>query len=203
MATNHLSQDERMAHGKAREKEVLALLNSLEVVVEGVRYFDFTPSESQDDIYNKIDAWCISDGGAHSVQIKFRDRGEDLGVAAVRPYHGHADFVRGIDRGHVDWDRDMKGDVDLYVCLVDNASVLVVTTGKRVKRAVTLLLAAFAADHKGFNGTRSWYSDKMRGAVVKLVTDQGSEGYSAGQNKIVIYLAPWLLGNHGAMVKRV
>jgi len=203
-ATNHLSIDERMIHGKRREKEILALLNSnsTDVVVEGVRYTNFIPSTNRDDMYNKIDAWCTSDADdrAHSVQIKFRDRGEDVGIAAIRPYRTHEEFVRDVERDDVEYDRDLRSDVDLYVCVVDNGSALVVTTGKKIKRACSIVLSAFA-DSDGFEG-RSWYRDKYRGTVLKLVTDRG-DGYTYGQDKIVVYIAPWLLQRVGAYWKRL
>jgi len=63
--------DSRIADGKAVEKKIISALRS-----NGIKVEDPTAHE---DMHDKIDGWFVyKDGTRHSVQIKFRESGDDI-----------------------------------------------------------------------------------------------------------------------------
>ena len=200
MATNTLDEKERIARGKEQEARILNILRDKDIVVAGNKIISWEPSSESEDITKKIDAWAITDDARLSVQIKYRDAGTDLGIAAVRPYNSHLMFQMDWQAGTVRWDRDMKHTADIYVCLADYGTKLIVADGHKVKRAVNTMLFEFSkADY--FDG-RTFEKTELWGAQLKIVRDRGT-GYSAGQNKIVCYLNARLLEKSGGMIVNI
>jgi hypothetical protein len=202
VATNTLGLEERVRIGKGKETEVLALLNQFEPTVKGHKLCEFVPSNREEDMHKKIDAWCFHCGEGlegYSVQIKYRETGGDLGVAVIRPYIDDKTFVRDCERDTLIYDRDFINTPDYYACLMGPR--LLVAEGALVKRACLMMLNGLV-NSGGFQGMRFYRSVKMPGAELRLVTDQGG-GYSAGQQKIICYMTPELLHGAGAFLTDV
>lgn len=198
--TNTLHEAERIKLGKEKEQLVYSLLRDRDVEIHGEKIVGWIPSSDEEDIVQKIDAWALTESGKRlSVQIKYRDAGPDLGIAAIRPFDFDMfklDWHAGIPR----WDRDMKNKVDIIVCLADYGSKLVVANGHTVHKACWNLLNALAQEPVFYSNR--YHQPNMKGGMIQVVRDKG-QGYSSGQMKLVIYLEPWLFKNERGMVFNV
>lgn len=201
MSTNTLAEKDRITVGKLREAEILAMLNEIKPVLWGTTLHTWTSSSFVEDVHDKVDAWCWGEdeGDNYSVQIKYRDVGSDLGIAVIRPWLSNYKFILDRELGTTKWDRDMKGVEDIYVCLI--GKTLVVVSSVIVKKAVSILLDKLAAAG-GFSGRR-FAPNECPGAELRLVTDRGSSGYSAGQEKVICYISPQILRAGGAFIYNV
>jgi hypothetical protein len=197
MSSNTLDIHDRIAVGKMYERQILEKLQASEVVVEGKLLSEFVPATREDDMHNKIDAWCFAQGSGldgKSVQIKYRETGSDLGVAVWRPYRDEWTLRDCVKRDIMQWDRDFMTIPDYYAYGVGD--LLIVAPGYKVKAACTILLNK--AMNEGF--TNNMYEAKTcPGAQLRVVTDKG-QGYSYGQKKIICYITPWLLKRAGSWV---
>lgn len=190
MSTNTLSIEERVKAGKEKEQLIFKLLRERQVWHDGEQIISWKPATDEEDIHDKIDAWAETETRLFSVQFKYRDVGADLGIAAVRPFEHDLfkmDWAAG--EGCVRWDRDMKNKVDIIVCLADYNSKLIVANGHTVHKAVKTLLGKLAEEEVFY--ARRYTVPGMKGGTIQVMRDKG-EGYSSGQQKLVVYLESWL-----------
>lgn len=168
-ALNTGTFEERLAEGKQREAEVLALLQH--------SFWSVIPATEQQDKAEKIDAWVRWKGVSYSVAVKWRDSGRDLGLAVVRPYDTKA-FPLQWQADHVPYDRDAQHYADLYALGSEDGVTIV--TGASVKRHVDYALENLAR------------YGKMAGANYELknVLDRGASGYTSAQQKLIVYINP-------------
>jgi hypothetical protein len=139
-------------------------------------------------------AWAVSESGFYySLQIKSRDSdiGKDLGLSLIRPYKTFDAFKDEWACGTPKFDRDMKTDVDFYVVMTNDGSILVVP-GAEVKKTCYDLLDEFAQDRVGFGEGKAFPRRSSGGRQLRLVVDRGT-GYSSGHQKLIAYLSPQFL----------
>jgi hypothetical protein len=192
MPTNHLDIRDRIASGQKHEQAILQTLNSLEVNLGSLTLTSWTHATTSEDKHDKIDAWALSGSLRLSAALKYRESGQDLGVALLRPWEGDRAFCDTYP-GALPWDRDMQNMTDLYVCATANH--LLVTRGKQIELIAGYMLGKLRAN--GGFGAENTFGSHEQGVTLKLVTDQGG-GYSAGQQKVIAYIRPKLLVQHGA-----
>lgn len=185
MSLNVLHEVDRIKQGKIKEDQILGLLNELDWEVNGEKVKVVEPATLEQDLHDKVDAFAVCDSDRWSVQIKFRDTGQDLGVACVRPWKSHKLLKEQWKADKVPWDRDMKSPVDLYVCLNDNR--LVIASGSEIKKICTDLLDKLVEDKIGFASGNTFPRKGGEGAELKRIYDKG-QGYSGGQGKIICYI---------------
>lgn len=198
MKTNNLDILERVTLGKTREEEILLLLMDKDIKIGGKHVEAWVAASEEEDKLAKIDAHAVIDASTSlPVQIKYRDDGRDIGIAAVMPYINHDIFKKQWEAGKVPWDRDMRGTAQLLVCLSADGGILTICDYHTVKRGVRLILEKFAR-LEYFDG-RSFSYESYRGAEIRVVKDHGG-GYSAGKSKLIVYFTPRLLKAAGAYV---
>jgi hypothetical protein len=198
VSSNYLSQAERVEIGKKREALILDALNETPIQFRGEKINKWVNSSATDDMRNKIDAWAIyGNDSEFSVQIKYRETGGDLGIACVRPWESHHWFCKAFESKSLPLDRDLKSNVDIYVCNYNNK--IIVADGKIVKNACWKMMDKLAQSKWGFRDY-TFTVPEYRGAELRLVTDRGSEGYSSGQKKIICYISPALLARVGGSI---
>lgn len=202
MASNSKPIEERLEIGKQKEADTLELLNELvKSVPDGRRVLCWCPSDRADDINHKIDAWAeFEQDDRMSVQIKFRETGQDLGIALIRPWNWE-EFKQDYEiLADCHYDRDYKEIADLYVVLNEQFNQLVIGDGRKIKRICEILLDSLYAQEDDPFKQRTYFQDENRyGAELRLVTDQG-EGYTEGQKKIICYIKPFLVQKQGGEI---
>jgi hypothetical protein len=197
MSTNTLDIADRIRIGKEAESRIIDALNAQSPVVGGAKLSEFVPANTEDDKYNKIDAWCFASGhglDGMSVQVKYRESGRDLGVAMIRPYVDIETLKYQVERDVIPWDRDMVNMPDYYAYGVGES--LIVAAGVQVKKFCNMMLQK-ALDEE-FCGNTFNYS-KYPGAQLKITTDKG-DGYSRGHRKMICYIESWLLVETGGWI---
>ena len=201
MKTNKLNIDERILLGQQRENSIISLLHDRDIKINGqyVSYWVRNDDPEVDKI-DKIDAYAMMNEEERiPAQIKYRDDGPDIGVAAVMPYVNHQSFQAQYAAGSIPWDRDMRGKAELLVCLSADGGILTVVSMETVHRGVKSLLKRFA-NETGFDG-KSYRHEACPGAEIRVVKDRGA-GYSVGKYKLVVYFTPVLMEAAGAYVHR-
>ncbi len=199
MALNTLDIDERIKQGKEVESYILSILQDIEplVKVDGHSIGNWYESTSDEDMHGKIDAWAESlQHGLMSVQIKYRETGQDVGVAVLRPWDDDDRFKWGYDYHALPWDRDMVNMADIYVVLI--GSQLIIAPGEVIKRACRIMVDKLRLNG-GFNEQRAFTSRECWGCELRIVKDRGA-GYSQYQHKVINYIKPELLLQAGATV---
>lgn len=193
MASNSLSFQDRLNLGKEKEEDILELLTELvHTNPNGRRVLSWSAGSKSDDINDKIDAWAeIEDADRQSVQIKWRDTGQDLGLSVYRPWTGFDDFKNEVSNER--YDRDYKEYPDLYVLSVEQFNMLVIGDGYKCHRIAEILLESLAQEETDpFEIWNSYEAPGKYGAELRLVTDLG-EGYTEGQQKLICYIKPFLV----------
>ena len=200
--TNYLSFDERVEIGKEKESDTLDLLNSLvRRIPQRDCVVEWSASSRSDDINDKIDAWVsCEDTDRLSVQIKFRETGQDLGVSLIRPWDWE-EFKRDFEiLQDCHYDRDYKEMTDLYVVLNEQFDQLIIGDGQKIKRICEILLQSlYEQDEDPFQEWNYFRDEKRYGAELRLVTDKG-QGYSEGQQKLICYIKPFLVQKQNGMI---
>lgn len=201
MSTNHLPLNERLERGKVAEELILDQINALcPVTVNDITFTSFEAASEDEDMHGKIDAWGIAHTGAkHSVQIKNRESGIDLGLALIRPYAGDNWFCANYKaaEGSLNWDRDMVTKVDYY--LIANEGQICLTESQTVRNGVNAILSNLYTSG-GFRGGNTHTYSALDGLTLKLVKDIGA-GYAAGQYKVICYVSLNSLMHRGAFLE--
>jgi hypothetical protein len=198
MSSNTEDISSRVSKGLAVEAEILAKLQrrskSGAISVGPLQLYNWQASTMDEDKYAKIDAW-VQDSNYRrlSVQIKYRESGQDLGLALVRPYEGWESFSNDLKCGTVEWDRDMQSTPNLYVVQSPGLG-LVVVPGQAVKDAAMALLQEMA--YEPFEGSSYQGAE---GIEVRIVRDKGA-GYTYDQKKLISYMTPRFLVKLGGKV---
>lgn len=198
MKTNNLDILERVTRGRSREEEILLLLMEEDIKIGGTSVDAWIAASDEEDMIDKIDAFAVMpDGKRYATQIKYRDDGKDIGIAAVMPYVDHAIFKKQWEAGKIPWDRDMRCKSDLLVCLSADGGILTVCAYEKIRIGVEKILKSFASQE--YFDARAFADDKLPGVEVRIVKDRGG-GYSAGKSKLICYFTPRLLKANGAYV---
>lgn len=158
MLANQSYQD-RVSAGKSQEAIIINTLRQ-----NGVNIQD--PTENEDK-YDKIDGWLIEGGSKKSVQIKFREGGDDIIF----------EIVKDVDR-HIDG-RDLISKADYYLVVDRNGIGRLLLTAPLKDAAQKIKGAIMPVINKG---TTSWVT---RTCDVKITTDK-----SHGNRKLMAYFKP-------------
>jgi hypothetical protein len=154
--------NQRIAAGKVKEKMIVDQLRKY-----GVKIDDPT---QQEDMYDKIDGWMYdSKGVKNSVQIKFRESGDDIIFEMVK------DLDKNIPG------RDMISKAQLYLVVDRTGAGKLINTDSVKKKAQELLKVVESDLEKNPNKTR-WSNV---GWEVKITQDRAH-----GQNKLMGYFNP-------------
>ena len=170
MNTNGLGFEERLAAGKRQEAAVIVDLQRM--------FWSVIPATDEQDIKEKVDCWVRWKGVSYSVAIKYRESGTDLGLALVRPWTGMEAYRELFVADALPYDRDFKHVTDLYAVAVPSG--LVIVTGISVYRTCKEALLNLAE-----HGEDGMQDDAY---ALKVVTDKGASGHTAGQKKLIAYL---------------
>lgn len=197
MGINDENFADRLAYGASKEEYILNLLNENPVNVDGRCVVRWEKSSPEEDMRYKIDAWAFAENGKKvDVQIKYRQSGNDVGVAIIRPFENVEALREQHRTGKIPWDRDAVGNAYLYVALTEHCLVVVPTD--RIKLIYTRLLNDMIAGEGEITDTS--FRNNLYGAELRFVVDSG-EGYSYNQKKIICYITPYLIETLGGYVK--
>jgi hypothetical protein len=187
MAFNIYEPDatKRVALGKLRESQIANALKNQ-------HHLDIRDATDSQDKFRKIDRWLFMNGALVPLQIKFRNKGDDLLFEVYDTFRGW-EFRDGITAStqyglQNKIGRDMQGDALLYaVLLSDGKSVKIVDTAP-AKRFIWEMVKT--AETKGW--TTETHTKTLRltlpngkRAELKLQSDPGD-----GRPKMVAYIPP-------------
>jgi len=180
----------RVALGKVREGQIAdALRDQIGL--------DIRAASDNEDKFRKVDRWVHQNGNRTPLQIKFRNKGDDLLFEVYDTFRGF-DFPDGIASEVYDMGarqrvlqnkigRDMQGDAKLYAVLLSDGKTIKMVSTEPAKRFIWSMVET--AKHDGW--TRDGYTktlvlDTGSGrAELKLQHDPGDN-----RPKIVAYLPP-------------
>lgn len=197
MQTNKLDFHERISIGKDKESFVINLLkDQIKLIPECGDVVHWWQATGVEDRHLKIDVWAeMLSGDKLAGQIKFRESGQDLGIALIRPWSWNS-FMEGT----YEVDRDFQNPADFYVFLVEEYNMLVVANGQRVSKICNTFMKYLSTlDSDPFATSTSLEIPGKYGAELRLVNDKG-EGYTEGQNKIICYIKPILIETLGGQI---
>jgi len=154
--------NQRIAAGKVKEKAIVDQLRKY-----GIKIDDPT---AQEDMYDKIDGWIYDKTGAKkSVQIKFRESGDDIIF----------EIVKDLDQNRPG--RDMISKAELYLVVDRSGSGKLISTDA-VKKKASELLKVVQSDLQKVPNKTQWSGV---GWEVKITQDRAH-----GQNKLMGYFNP-------------
>ena len=199
MGINEISFEERLAFGSEKEELILQLLNENVINVDGQLFTGWERATKEQDIKYKIDAWASNPAGnKFDVQLKFRESGNDLGIAVVRPFEDVETLKEQALNGKIPFDRDAKCNTYLYATLTEHC--LVVAKTETIKMIYTRLLNDLIAGNGDISFTS--FRNSLYGAELRFVVDAG-QGYSYNQKKIICYITPYLIETLGGYVRAI
>lgn len=149
----------RVQVGKSQEATIIATLRA-----NGVNIQD--PTENEDK-FDKIDGWIIDGSTKKSLQIKFREGGDDIIFEVVK------DVDRRIDG------RDLISKADYYLVVDTNGVGRLMLTTPIKQLATQIKEAIMPVVNKG---TVNWHT---RNCDIKITTDK-----SHGNRKLMAYFKP-------------
>lgn len=162
--------NQRIAVGKVKEKAIVDQLRKY-----GVKIDDPT---AQEDMYDKIDGWMYDvHGTKNSVQIKFRESGDDIIFEIIKDLD--------LDRPG----RDMISKAQLYLVVNRSGNGVLIHT-ETVKKKASELLKVVQSDLQKIPSKTQWSGV---GWEMKITQDRAH-----GQNKLMGYFNPKMfkaLGN--------
>jgi hypothetical protein len=155
------SYHDRVAAGKAEEKNILNVLRS-----RGIKIDDPSPSE---DMYDKIDGWMEFNGKKVAIQVKFRESGDDVIF----------EIVKDIDRKIPG--RDMVSKADYYL-IRNRRGVIQLFSVDELKKKAQVVQDFILSDLAKSPQKDSWGGDIVQ---VKLRVDKAH-----GNRKLIAYFNP-------------
>jgi hypothetical protein len=158
--------DQRVKTGKVKEAAIIKTLQRAGVNVELP-----TPHE---DGYLGIDAWIITKTGRHSLQIKFREDGDDIIFEVIK------DIAQNI------MGRDFQGKAECYL-VVDRAGLGRMIRTKDIKTRAEALLKMAKDSWAQRSGERRW---EGQGWELKVTMDRGEKDRPFA--KLMAYFSPTL-----------
>ncbi len=162
MLANIQNYGDRISAGKQVESSILNALRQ-----KGYKIEDPTSGE---DMYDKIDGWWVDKTQKkHSLQIKFRETGDDILFELVK------DLDKNVDG------RDMVSKAELYL-VVDRNGVTRMFNTKPIKEKATQALRVIKQDLEKNPSKTDWSGS---GWSIKVQVDRAH-----GQRKIVGYFSP-------------
>lgn len=159
----------RVEAGKAVEKEILDVLRKAGVVIE--------EPTANEDMEDKIDGWIIRDGKRVSVQVKFREGGDDVIFEVVK------DLDKGIPG------RDMVSKAELYV-VMDTLNVIRLFAVEQIKTMAKLVRDHVLGELRLTPNRTDWGSKTA--CNVKITIDKRH-----GNRKMMAYFNPKMLKSLG------
>jgi hypothetical protein len=151
----------RVNAGKNKESKIISQLKKFGVDIE-----EPTPEE---DMYDKIDGWINQNGKRTSVQIKFRESGDDILFEIMK------DFDKGREG------RDLIGKSELYL-VVNRAGLGRLLLTSEIKKLAKQFVKAVPQAIQQNPEKNSW---KGEGWEVKLTYDRAT-----GQRKLIGFFSP-------------
>jgi hypothetical protein len=159
----------RVEAGKTVEKEILDVLRKAGVVIE--------EPTANEDMEDKIDGWIIRDGKRVSVQVKFREGGDDVIFEIVK------DLDKGIPG------RDMVSKAELYV-VMDTLNVIRLFAVEQIKTMAKLVRDHVLGELRISPNRTEWGSKTA--CNVKITIDKRH-----GNRKMMAYFNPKMLKSLG------
>jgi hypothetical protein len=159
----------RVEAGKAVEKEILDVLRKAGVPIE--------EPTAEEDMVEKIDGWMIRDGKRVSVQVKFREGGNDVIF----------EIVKDLDKGTIG--RDMASKAEFYV-VMDTLNVIRLFAVEQIKAMAKLVRDHVLGELKTFPDKTNWGSDSA--CSVKITIDKRH-----GNRKMIAFFNPKMLKSLG------
>lgn len=166
---NAMDYQGRVEAGKAVEKEILDVLRKAGVVIE--------EPTANEDMEDKIDGWIIRDGKRVSVQVKFREGGDDVIFEVVK------DLDKGIPG------RDMVSKAELYV-VMDTLNVIRLFAVEQIKTMAKLVRDHVLGELRLTPNRTDWGSKTA--CNVKITIDKRH-----GNRKMMAYFNPKMLKSLG------
>jgi hypothetical protein len=148
---------DRVKAGRSIEKQVLEVIEKI-VVKSG---YVVTPPTIRQDKHDKIDGVISRDGISHSIQIKFRQTGEDILVEVIRPFTYEKVKAKVFDG------RDMIGKADWYAVLHHSGRKIYWINASVLKRFIEKAIDNFAKELE--NGIK--LDHREDGIELKIVND--------------------------------
>ncbi|MHC4332521.1 MAG: hypothetical protein ACYSUV_02075 [Planctomycetota bacterium] len=153
--------DQRVRTGRVKEIAIIETLRRAGVTVE--------PPTREEDMRQGIDAWIIGPEAHHSLQIKFRESGDDIIFEIIK------DIAQNI------LGRDFQGVAEYYL-VVNRAGVGRMVKTKDIKTRAESLLKMAQEEWARKTGVRRW---EGKGWELKVTVDR-AHGYA----KLMAYFNP-------------
>jgi len=161
---NDKDYQERVAKGKAGEKEILNILRA-----RGIKIADPTHAE---DMYDKIDGWMEWNGKKVAVQVKFRESGDDVLF----------EIAKDLDTG--DMGRDMLCKAEFYL-VRDRKGKIRMFSVAELKTKAKALYDFVLKDLVKNPDKENWGGWQGSNVNVKIVVDKAH-----GNRKLIAYFNP-------------
>lgn len=169
-----LSYSRRVAYGKSIESKIMEIMNT--------RGYRVLPASLYEDIHHKIDAYMKLGNRWYSLQIKYRQSREAIPLEVVhlenrngRPKELREDML--LDG------RDMKGNVEMYACLIDKT--LWIYPKSEVVRRATVITRQLLVE---YIKNKSIKTIKMNGITAQITVDPRTR-----HKKIMVWILPTTL----------
>ena len=148
---------DRVKAGQSVERQVLEVIKAI-VVKSG---YIVTPPTIKQDKHDKIDGVISKDGVSHSIQIKFRQTGEDILAEVIRPFTFEKVKAKVFDG------RDMIGKADWYAVLHHSGKKIYWIRVSVLKRFIEKAIDNFVKELE--TGVKLGYRED--GIELKIVND--------------------------------
>lgn len=169
---NHQDYSARLASGKAVEKEILNVLRKAGITIE-------EPAVNE-DMVDKIDGWMTWKGKRVSVQVKFREGGDDVIF----------EIIKDIDQNIPG--RDMVSKADYYL-VMDTMNIIRLFAVEQIKTMAKLVRDHVLGELHYTPSRTDWGS--RTACNVKITVDK-----CHGNRKMMAYFNPKMLTSLGEWI---